>query len=98
MAAVGPWIADEFVLFIERLCDVERLLGTVAEQPVGMPLQFRQIVERWRSGALRRGFERLDRSRSRASPPSDRLRFRGINGEARCVCLVPEPYASIGFL
>ena len=46
-SAVGAGISAEF-LFIERLQIVERLLGRVAEQSVGVALERGQVVERGR--------------------------------------------------
>ena len=51
MTAVGPWIADEFVLLIKRLRQIERFLRAEAVEAVGMPLQVRQVVEQGRRRA-----------------------------------------------
>ncbi len=48
MTAVGPWIADEFVLLIKRLSHIECFLRAEAVEAVGMPLQFREVVQQGR--------------------------------------------------
>ena len=45
-------IADQLVSLIERLCNFERLLRAEAKQPIGVALQFRQIVQT-AAGAIR---------------------------------------------
>jgi hypothetical protein len=52
MPAVGARVADQLVPFIESLRDIQGPLRTEAEQPVGVPLQFGQIVQRRRSHPL----------------------------------------------
>ena len=44
--AVGARVADQLVPLVESLRHIQRLLRAEAEQPVGVPLQFRQVVER----------------------------------------------------
>src|SRR4051812_46624119 len=60
MPAVGARIADELVPFVERLSEVQRLLGAEAEETVGVPLKLGEVVERRRRHALRLGFDGLD--------------------------------------
>jgi hypothetical protein len=48
ITAVGPWIADEFVLLIKRLGQIECLLRAEAVEAVGVPLQFREVIQQGR--------------------------------------------------
>ena len=79
MSAVRSRVADQLVPFIERLGQVQGLLRAEAEQPVGVPLQFRQIVQRRRCHPLDLGSDRFDGGRARARAldnPSSRLSVR----------------------
>ena len=55
VAAVGAWIADELVAFVEGLGEFECLLGAEAEEAIGMALEFGEVVERGRGHALEVG-------------------------------------------
>src|SRR5436309_7590097 len=68
MPAIGSRIADEFVSLVERLRGIKSLLCAETEQAVGVPLELRQVVQRWRRHALRLSFDGLDRRLARARP------------------------------
>jgi hypothetical protein len=57
MTTIRPWIADQFVPFIECLRDIKSLLGTKAKQPIRMPLQLGEVVKQGWLHPLRLGRE-----------------------------------------
>ena len=73
VAAVGTRIADQLVPFVEGLAGIERLLRAEAVQPVGVALQFGQVVEQRRGHALRLCFDGFDGSLAGARARGDPL-------------------------
>ena len=63
VAAVGARVAEELLLLVERLRDVQRLLRREAEEPVGVALQLGEVVEERRREPARLRLDRLDLAR-----------------------------------
>ena len=82
MATVGAWVADQLVLFVQLLGEVQRGLGTEAVQSVGMTLQFGQIVQQGRHGAAGFGGTGFDGGFPRPGAGDDAGGFLAVSGQA----------------
>ena len=78
MAAIGARIADQLVQLVQALGDVKRGLGTEAVQPVGMTLQFSEIVKQWRWRSANFGITRFDGGHSPLGAGNDASGFHAI--------------------
>ena len=80
---VGAGIGDGLVLFVQGLCNLERPLGAVSVQAVGMPLQFGEIVEEGRRHALGCLLDRLDIRSTGFRAPDDLGGLLAVGRQAR---------------
>ena len=101
MPAIGARIADQFVAFIQRLRHVQRLLRAEPEKPVGVPLQFRKIVQRRRRHALGLGFDGFDGRLPGTRPRRDAVGLFAIGRQAHGLLqrfLIRRPFSKPGSL
>ncbi len=98
MPAVRPRIADQLVPFIKRLRKIQRLLRAEPEQPVRVPLQFREIVKRRRPHPLSLQLHRFDRRPTRTRPRHNQRGLDPVRRKPRRfldVFQIPDPCPAI---
>ena len=81
IAAVGARVTDELVAFVERLRQFQSALGAKAVEAVGVPLEFREVIQQWRRHAAYLGVDLLDLCRAAADALDDGLGFVAVGGE-----------------
>src|SRR5271163_4178028 len=82
IAAVSPGIADEFVLLVERLGQIECLLRAEAVETVGMPLQFSEVIQQGRQHTHCFRVQALDGGLARPCPRYDLVGLLAIWGQS----------------
>ena len=99
VAAVGARIADQLVLFVQRLGQLEGPVRGESEEPVGVALQLCQIVQQGRSGTPLLALDGLDACLPLACALQQRVGHLAVCGQARALFGVDAgPLAKVGAL
>ena len=91
VAAVGARVADELVLLVEGLGEVEGALGAEAVQAIGVALQLGEVVEEGRGQLAGLGLDRGDDGLAGAGAGDDRGGLAAVGGQAAALAGILGP-------
>ena len=87
---IGSGIGQDFMVLIEALHNVQRILGRIIKPLIGIPLQLRQVIEKGRLRLFRRPLYLSHNSRLPLKLLSQSLHPAAVKGTvAACPCILP---------